>query len=103
MEEGDLMDRVPVLLERDRQYYEVSKVCIFVNCMLTLKRIICKITISLSLAIPNCPTRIHLPGSCWWYFRFSALCIICIGKNGRMVGRRILCRVQEKLWAFALE
>lgn len=26
MEEGDLMDRVPILVERDRQYYEVSKI-----------------------------------------------------------------------------
>lgn len=25
MEEGDLMDRVPILLQRDRQYYEVSE------------------------------------------------------------------------------
>lgn len=24
MEEGDLMDRVPILLQRDRQYYDVS-------------------------------------------------------------------------------
>lgn len=23
MEEGDLMDRVPILLQRDRQYYDV--------------------------------------------------------------------------------
>lgn len=26
MEEGDLMDRVPILLQRDRQYYEVSEI-----------------------------------------------------------------------------
>lgn len=26
MEEGDLMDRVPILVERDRQYYEVSEI-----------------------------------------------------------------------------
>lgn len=25
MEEGDLMDRVPILLQRDRQYYDVNK------------------------------------------------------------------------------
>lgn len=24
MEEGDLMDRVPILLQRDRQYYDVN-------------------------------------------------------------------------------
>lgn len=24
MEEGDLMDRVPILLQRDREYYNVS-------------------------------------------------------------------------------
>lgn len=24
MEEGDLMDRVPILLQRDRQYYDVK-------------------------------------------------------------------------------
>lgn len=29
MEEGDLMDRVPVLLVRDRQYYDVSQEIIF--------------------------------------------------------------------------
>lgn len=31
MEEGDLMDRVPILLQRDRQYYDV-------NIIYTLKR-----------------------------------------------------------------
>lgn len=25
MEEGDLMDRVPILLQRDRQYYDVGE------------------------------------------------------------------------------
>lgn len=26
MEEGDLMDRVPILLQRDRQYYDVKSI-----------------------------------------------------------------------------
>lgn len=35
MEEGDLMDRVPILLQRDRQYYEVSKILTFVDFVCT--------------------------------------------------------------------
>ena len=27
MEEGNLMDRIPILLQRDMEYYEVSLVC----------------------------------------------------------------------------
>jgi len=29
MEEGNLMDRIPILLQRDMEYYEVSLVCDF--------------------------------------------------------------------------
>lgn len=27
MEEGNLMDRIPILLQRDMEYYEVTKNC----------------------------------------------------------------------------
>lgn len=114
MEEGDLMDRVPILLQRDRQYYEVSEsslVALDYSAHLSfhfllsnvLYRHAYKTIASLWLAIPNCPTRNHLPRSRWRYSRFSAFRIICIGQNGRVVGGRILRGIQEKFRAFALE
>lgn len=71
MEEGDLMDRVPVLLNRDMQYYQVEY--IYFYC-LKYKMFLMHFTES-----PNGFAGNHLSWNCWWKARFSALRIVCCG------------------------
>lgn len=88
MEEGNLMDRIPILLQRDMEYYEVCKFrsrcrCIIASQFLTAKS---------SGVAGN-----DLQWDCWWSVGFSPLCFICFGEDCAVVGRRIFCSLQSSL------
>lgn len=77
MEEGDLMDRIPVLLTRDRQYYDVSILGDEISYGITEDFLI--------PATSNRFTRSYLPWCCWWNLRFSKISFVCIRQSSRMV------------------
>lgn len=82
MEEGDLMDRVPILLQRDRQYYDVNHY--YFNLLLAFSKTDFMLFI-VFLAKSNGSTRDYMSWCCWWNIGFPAIRFFCLSQNGRMV------------------
>lgn len=61
MEEGNLMDRVPVLLQRDMQYYQVD-----ISHLTKLLRMNATHMLLIRTGTSIRSARNHLPWCCWW-------------------------------------
>lgn len=62
IEDGNIMDRIPILLQRDLEYYQVCTMGMFLCADDKIQHIFHVLFPEKS----NCIIRNNMPWSCWW-------------------------------------
>lgn len=81
MEEGILMDRLPILLQRDMQYYEVNRQ----DLIFSRSTFVTQPGVLAFLEKQGSAAGNYLSRSGWGETRLPAICFICVGENRFMV------------------